>query len=830
MKKLILGLGLCLIGFFAQAQNGLEQLIVEKYYVANAADAAGSLGTLPLGSVTYRIYADMLPGYKFQMAYGSASHNLLINTTTSFFNNEDRGATTPTYTKAQASQNTVMLDSWVSVGSGCSGGNMGVLKSEDDGVATVVNANGLLQNTDPSIGMPLTVQDGLIAGAAQSVTFVGISAAQLAVFDATSQYGNSFSVTNGSWASLSTGVPGPTASNRVLIAQMTTDGVFHYEVNIQIKTPSGDIEKYVTSNPLTSEITIPSLVGTYGGVNPNVYAITGGGSYCQSVGGSPIGISNSQLGVSYTLIKNGVPTSTIVAGTGSAISFGNQLAGTFTVTGYANNTVPTINTVVTPMTGSAVNTEIPSVTPTFTALGPYCIGSVPGDLLPASLNGITGTWSPSVINTALTGASTYTFTPTAGLCASTVTMSVIVNPMITPTFSALGPYCQGATPGTLVLTSLNGITGTWTPSTISTATAGTTVYTFTPAIGQCATTTTKNVVVNSNVIPTLIALGPYCQGETPGVLLPASLNNISGTWAPAAISTANAGTTVYTFTPVTGQCATIATIDVLVFERVVPTFTALGPYNIGETPGTLPTISNNSVKGSWVPEIISTVAAGTIVYTFTPDPGECATSATMEVIVGGSANKTLNVKLYFEGIYNTGTGVMNQAIGLSGPEFGAGIADQITVELHQSTSPYATAFTYSNINLNTNGTLAINTLSGSITGSYYIVIKHRNSIETWSATPISFGGGIISYDFSTSDTQAYGSNLKLTGSVFAIWGGDASQDGAIDGTDMAAIDNASTITLAGYNPEDVNGDGVVDGSDMALIDNNSTATIVTLRP
>ena len=105
MKKLLFGLGLGLIGTFAQAQNGLESVIIEKYYVSNAADAAGSVGTLPVGSVTYRIYADLLPGYKFQMAYGDASHSLKLTTTTTFFNNEDRGAKSPTYTSGQGLPN-----------------------------------------------------------------------------------------------------------------------------------------------------------------------------------------------------------------------------------------------------------------------------------------------------------------------------------------------------------------------------------------------------------------------------------------------------------------------------------------------------------------------------------------------------------------------------------------------------------------------------------------------------------------------------------------------------------------------------------------------------
>ena len=193
-----------------------------------------------------------------------------------------------------------------------------------------------------------------------------------------------------------------------------------------------------------------------------------------------------------------------------------------------------------------------------------------------------------------------------------------------------------------------------------------------------------------------------------------------------------------------------------------------------------------------------------------------------------STNKTLNITLFLEGLYS-GSGIMNQAYDDMGPHFGTGIADRVTIELHDGTTPFTTAYTYGDADLNTSGTLAITTLPASITGSYYIVIKHRNSIETWSTVPVSFAGGTVSYDFSSASSQAYGNNLKLMGTVYVIFGGDASQDGAVDGTDMALIDNASTAVLVGYNPEDVNGDGIVDGSDMAMVDNNSTAIVTSSK-
>ena len=257
MKKIVLILWIAIsyqlltVNCFSQ---GLKNVIVEKYYISNVADTAQnpSGGTLPVGSVTYRIFAEMLPGYKFQAAYGISNplHELRLATTTQFFNNIDRGALTANdISKTYLKNNTVMLDSWLSVGAG-SAGNFGILKGDDTNGA-IVNADGILQNADASAGIPVKTEDGLVAGTPQPVTKVGIDAI-IGVFGDGSANGNLFSTTNGSWASLN-GSVGPTADNRVLIAQITTDGVFTFELNIQIGTPKGDVENYVAKNPAGNE-------------------------------------------------------------------------------------------------------------------------------------------------------------------------------------------------------------------------------------------------------------------------------------------------------------------------------------------------------------------------------------------------------------------------------------------------------------------------------------------------------------------------------------------------------------------------------------------------
>lgn len=273
IKKILSSLGLVCMGVFAHAQ-GLENVVVEKYYVSDANDAAGSEGVLPVGSVTYRIFLDLAPGYKFQALYGSpvspntGFHELKLNTTTSFFNNEDRGATTPNgISVTNVRRNTVMLDSWFSVGA-TANGKVGVVKTDDtDGALANSSSPQVLQNADASAGIPIKTQDGMITGTAEAVTFVGLTT-ELDVFDATSQAGNSFLTSNGAISALN-GATGPTAANRVLIGQFTTDGTFCYELNIQIGTPSGGTENYVSKNADASkgEILFPALMGCSGATN-----------------------------------------------------------------------------------------------------------------------------------------------------------------------------------------------------------------------------------------------------------------------------------------------------------------------------------------------------------------------------------------------------------------------------------------------------------------------------------------------------------------------------------------------------------------------------------
>jgi len=159
--------------------------------------------------------------------------------------------------------------------------------------------------------------------------------------------------------------------------------------------------------------------------------------------------------------------------------------------------------------------------PTLSGTASICSGST--TLWTASVSG--GTWSSSntgvftvnsstgVVTGAGAGTATLTYSVNVGSCAVSATASITITAGTTPSFTALGPYCIGATPASLPGTSTNGIAGTWSPATISTAAAGTTTYTFTPSVA-CATTTTMNVTINAPGTATISASGPttFCPG------------------------------------------------------------------------------------------------------------------------------------------------------------------------------------------------------------------------------------------------------------------------------------------------------------------------------
>ncbi|MFN8238067.1 MAG: gliding motility-associated C-terminal domain-containing protein [Chitinophagales bacterium] len=341
-------------------------------------------------------------------------------------------------------------------------------------------------------------------------------------------------------------------------------------------------------------------------------------------------------GQTATIKVNGAPAGTTFSWTPTGSIIGSTTDSIVTV---QPGTTTTYSCQITLPNGCGIQTENYTITvnqkttPTFTQLGPYCVGNTPGTLPTTSSNGITGTWSPSTISTAAPGNTTYTFTPTAGLCANSTTMTVTVNANVTPTFNPVAPICTGDVLNPLPTTSTNGINGTWSPALNNTAT---TTYTFSPTAGQCANSTTLTITVNQKVTPTFNPVAPICSGTVLNPLPTTSTNGINGSWSPALNNTA---TTTYTFTPIAGQCANTTTLTITVNQKVTPTFNPVAPICSGDVLNPLPTTSTNGIPGTWSPALNNT---GTTTYTFTPTAGQCANTTTLTITVNQKVTPTFN--------------------------------------------------------------------------------------------------------------------------------------------------------------------------------------------
>jgi trimeric autotransporter adhesin len=201
------------------------------------------------------------------------------------------------------------------------------------------------------------------------------------------------------------------------------------------------------------------------------------------------------------------------------------------------------------------------------------------------------------------------------------------------------------------------------------------------------------------------------------------------------------------------------------------------------------------------------------------------------------AGKILSLKVFMEGLYSLGTGMMNKAQectdgAVTFDKFPGTIVDTLSIYLANPTDPWAFVYKSFGNAVQTDGTISVS-IPNTYSGNYYIAIKQRSGVETWSAAPVSFSGGTISYDFTTAASQAFGSNqkkLEPESSIYGIFSGDVvsstgGQDGYIDIFDNNDIFNKAQLGAYGYIPEDLTGDAFIDIFDMAIVFNNMQQSV-----
>ena len=187
----------------------------------------------------------------------------------------------------------------------------------------------------------------------------------------------------------------------------------------------------------------------------------------------------------------------------------------------------------------------------------------------------------------------------------------------------------------------------------------------------------------------------------------------------------------------------------------------------------------------------------------------------MRTINGGIPQSDLHLTALIEGSYNQITDLM--------------VSDTVTVQLRNQLSPYGLIDSAKGI-LSITGICLLNFNNAGGTDPYYIVLKHRNSVETWSAYSQYFSGYSLDYDFIFSENQAYGNNMKLKGLKYCIFSGDVDQNGIVDLTDVLRVYNDASSFVSGYKVTDLTGDNLTDLTDLLIAYNNSAGFVSVVKP
>lgn len=204
------------------------------------------------------------------------------------------------------------------------------------------------------------------------------------------------------------------------------------------------------------------------------------------------------------------------------------------------------------------------------------------------------------------------------------------------------------------------------------------------------------------------------------------------------------------------------------------------------------------------------------------EPGIYTQAAYLRLLSGFvNASKIRQITAAIEGLYNPATGKLSRK-------------DTLIIYLRNISAPYAIVDSCKAI-LDSSSMKAEPEFINAATGTYYIAIKHRNSLETWSR----FGGEAFSttaqfhFSFTDDSSKAFGGNQKRIDNsplLFGIFSGDVNNDGSVDASDILVIENDAAVYAAGYIISDLNGDNSTDATDLAIADNNAFIYAGIIRP
>jgi gliding motility-associated-like protein len=361
--------------------------------------------------------------------------------------------------------------------------------------------------------------------------------------------------------------------------------------------------------------------------------------------------------------------------------------------------------------------------------------------------------------------------------------------------------------------------------TISPSATGTITLTLT-ATNSCGTTKTSSIALNlnSSVTPTFNAIASVCQNSTPPLLPSSSTNSpsISGTWN-STVSTATVGSTTYTFTPSTGQCASSTTLDIIVNPKPILTI------NCGTPTASSVTFNWNSISDatsysytytvdSGLP-ISGTVSSATTTLTINgllqgqnvaisiaPVGSTCGSSASANCISSNCSSPTVNTVANIPVCANQTVNVPNFTSNTSGVTFNWAFSNTSTGNITTNGTGTIPSFTAANVTTQQISTITVTATDGICTGpaiTFDIIVNPLPSVPTiitTVATCLADGSSIIS-NYNVANTYTFtpsGPTVGAGGLVSGMTIGTSytvtSNNGSCTSAASASFTNAAQLT------------------------------------
>jgi hypothetical protein len=277
-------------------------------------------------------------------------------------------------------------------------------------------------------------------------------------------------------------------------------------------------------------------------------------------------------------------------------------------------------------------------------------------------------------------------------------------------------------------------------------------------------------------------------------------------------SPANNTISVKTFSPYANQYETDASSQFTIHCNLEPRYTHIGTLT-NVPSGSYSNIQMHNYLQNTCYQWYATVSDG--VHTRTSNVSRFTTG-------GADRPVTLNVKAFFEGLYD--------GIGNAPSATDTSVSDSVTLQLHHPYPPFAIDESVKKPILK-NGNLNVDFNTGKYNGFYYLSLKHKSSLETWSNTFVILNSPSIAYDFTNAAGKAYGNNMHLLGNgKYGIHCCDVDQNGSININDFFQLEEQLKLFNHGYNNFDLNGDNILDDADYSLMENHLQQQVNVLKP